>query len=340
MIDLRSDTITKPSTGMLEAIINAELGDDVYGEDPTVNKLQEYVANLLQKEDAIFVPTGTMSNQIGIKVNTNPGDEVIVEKDAHIFFFETAAPSIISNIQMRTLPSKLGEMDIKDIENAIRPDVYYFPKTTLICLENTHNRHGGTIISLDYIKQVHSVARQNNIAMHLDGARLWNASVATNIPVYEYAKYFDTISVCLSKGLGTPAGSVLVGSKEKIINAKRWRKILGGGMRQVGILAAAGLYALNNNIERLAKDHENTKLLANELNKLDNININLNEVQTNMLALNIPDNITAAELVNKALQKGLLFSSIAKNKVRIVFHLGVTKQDTITTAEILKNILK
>jgi len=211
MIDLRSDTVTKPTGAMLNAIVNAELGDDVYGEDPTVNKLQEYVANLLQKEDAIFVPTGTMSNQLGIKINTNPGDEVIIEKDAHIFFFETAAPSIISNIQMRTLPSELGEMDIKDIENAIRPDIYYFPKTTLICLENTHNRHGGTIISLDYIKQVHQIAKQNNINMHLDGARLWNAAVATKIPVCEYAKYFDTISVCLSKGLGTPAGSLLVG---------------------------------------------------------------------------------------------------------------------------------
>jgi threonine aldolase len=192
-------------------MMNANLGDDVYGEDPTVNELQEYVAELLQKEDAVFVPTGTMSNQIGVKINTNPGDEVIIEKDAHIFFFETAAPAIISNVQMRTLPSERGEISLEDIENAIRPDVYYFPKTTLICLENTHNRHGGTIISLDYIKNVYGIAKQNNISMHLDGARLWNASIVTKIPIYEYAKYFDTISVCLSKGLGTPAGSVIVG---------------------------------------------------------------------------------------------------------------------------------
>ena len=340
MIDLRSDTVTKPTKEMLDAMFNAELGDDVYGEDPTVNELQEYVASLLQKEDSIFVPTGTMSNQIGVKINTNPGDEVIIEKDAHIFFFETAAPAIISNVQMRTLPSKLGEMSLEEIENAIRPDIYYFPKTTLICLENTHNRHGGTILSLDYIKKVHNIAKQNNLIMHLDGARLWNASVVTKIPLYEYAKYFDTISVCLSKGLGTPAGSVLVGSKEKITLAKKWRKILGGGMRQSGILAAAGLYALKNNIERLADDHENTKLLANELNKLDNININLDEVQSNMLALTTPENITASELVATAKQKGVLFNSIAKNKVRIVFHLGISKQDTITAAEILKNILK
>ena len=340
MIDLRSDTVTKPTKEMLNAMYKAELGDDVYGEDPTINKLQEYVANLLQKEDAIFVPTGTMSNQIGVKINTNPGDEVIIEKDAHIFFFETAAPAIISNVQMRTLPSKFGEMELNDIENAIRPDIYYFPKTTLICLENTHNRHGGTIISLDYIKSVHNIAKKNNLIMHLDGARLWNVSVATKIPVHEYAKYFDTVSVCLSKGLGTPAGSVLVGSKEKITIAKKWRKILGGGMRQAGVLAGAGLYAIQNNIERLAEDHENTKLLANELNKLDNININLDEVQTNMLALTTPDKITAIELVENAKQKGVLFNSIAKNKVRIVFHLGITKKDTLDAAEILKNILK
>ena len=176
--------------------------------------------------------------------------------------------------------------------------------------------------------------------MHLDGARLWNASVVTKIPLCEYAKYFDTVSVCLSKGLGTPAGSVLVGSKEKITIAKKWRKILGGGMRQVGILAAAGLYALQNNIERLAEDHENAKLLANELNSFDNININLNEVHTNMLALTTPDNLTAAELVAKAKQNGLLFNAISKNKVRIVFHLGITKQDTITATEILKSILR
>jgi len=340
MIDLRSDTLTKPTKAMLDAMYEAKLGDDVYGEDPTVNELQEYIADLLQKEAAIFVPTGTMSNQIGVKINTNPGNEVIIEKDAHIFFFETAAPAVISNVQMRTLPSKFGEIDLNDIEDAIRSDVYYFPKTTLICLENTHNRHGGTIISLDHIKNVHNIAKQNNIFMHLDGARIWNASVVTKIPIYEYAKYFDTISVCLSKGLGAPAGSVLVGSKEKITLAKKWRKILGGGMRQAGILAAAGLYALKNNIERLEEDHKHTKLLANELNTLNNIRINLDEVQTNMLALTTPNNITAAELVTKAKQNGLLFNAISKNKVRIVFHLGITKQDTITAATILKKILR
>jgi threonine aldolase len=340
MIDLRSDTVTKPTKEMLNAMLNAELGDDVYGEDPTVNELQEYVANLLNKEDAIFVPTGTMSNQLGVKINSKQGDEVIIEKDAHIFFFETAASAIISNVQMRTLPSKLGEMDLNDIENAIRPNIYYFPKTALLCLENTHNRHGGILISLDYIKNVYNIAKRHNINMHLDGARIWNASVATGIPVCEYAKYFDTISVCLSKGLGTPAGSVLVGNKEKITLAKKWRKILGGGMRQTGILAAAGLYALKNNIERLIEDHENTKLLANELNKLAHINININEVQTNMLALTTPENITASELVLKAKEKGLLFNAIDKNKVRIVFHLGITKQNTLKSSEILKDILK
>jgi len=336
IIDLRSDTISKPTKEMMTAIAQAKLGDDVYGEDPTVNELQEYIADLFGKESAIFVPTGTMSNQIGVKIHTNPGNEVIIEKDAHIFFFETAAPAIISNVQMRTLPSLRGEMNINDIADAIRPDVYYFPKTTLICLENTHNRHGGTILSLDYINQVGKLAKENDIAFHLDGARIWNAAVATGIKLRDYAEPFDSISVCLSKGLGTPAGSVLIGTKEKINLAKKWRKILGGGMRQVGILAAAGLYAVKNNIERLAEDHENAKYFAKEISSIDGINIDFAGIETNMVAFEPPQNITASELVSKCKEKGLLFNAISKNKVRIVFHLDISRSDAQKASEIMK----
>lgn len=338
IIDLRSDTVTMPSKEMLSAIANAKIGDDVYGEDPTVNELQEYTADLLGKEAAIFVPTGTMSNQIGLKINTNPGDEVIIEKDAHIFFYETAAPAIISNVLMRTLPSIKGEMSISDISEAIRPDIYYFPKTSLICLENTHNRHGGAILSLDYFYEVSTLAKKHNIAFHLDGARIWNASVATQIPFKKYVEPFDTISVCLSKGLGAPAGSVLVGSQEKINLARKWRKILGGGMRQVGILAAAGLYAMKNNIARLAEDHENAKYFANEISQVDEVKVDINQVETNMVVVETIKNMNANELVLKCKEKGVLFSTISENKVRIVFHLDVSKENTKKAVEIIKSV--
>ena len=220
VIDLRSDTVTKPSSAMLKEMFSADVGDDVYGEDATVNKLQEQVAAIFKKEAGLFVPSGTMSNQLAIKISTNPGDEVILEKDSHIFVFETAAPSIISNVQVRTLSSVSGEIPMSYIEDAIRPDVYFFPKTKLICLENTHNRHGGTIISLDYIQSIYKLLHHYHIPMHLDGARIWNAYVANGIELHTYSEYFETISVCLSKGLGSPVGSVLVGSKQKIEQAR------------------------------------------------------------------------------------------------------------------------
>jgi threonine aldolase len=337
IIDLRSDTLTKPSKEMMTAIQNANVGDDVYGEDPTVNHLQEYVADLLGKEAAIFIPSGTMSNQLGVKANTSAGDEVIIENDAHIYFFETAAPSIISNVQLRPIPSEFGEIPIEDIANAIRPDIYYFPRTTLICLENTHNRHGGSILSVNYFDKVNKLVDGKNIALHLDGARIWNASIATGISVKKYVEHFDTVSVCLSKGLGAPVGSVLVGSKEKISIAHRWRKILGGGMRQAGILAAAGLYAVKNNISRLEEDHSNAKYFAKQITNIDELEVDFNNVQTNMVAIKTLT-MSAAELVQRCKISGLLFNSIDKNRVRIVFHLNISKNDTANAIEIMKSV--
>ncbi|HOQ48892.1 MAG TPA: threonine aldolase family protein, partial [Candidatus Kapabacteria bacterium] len=254
MIDLRSDTLTRPDEAMRQALANAEVGDDVYGEDPTANLLQERIADYFGKEAALFVPSGTMSNQLSLKVLTSPGDEIIADADAHIFYYETAAPSIVSNVQIRTIRSQFGFPDLNDIERSIRPDIYYFPRTSVICVENTHNRHGGTIAPIEYIQQLRDLANSYNIKLHLDGARIWNAIVETGIDGTSYAKYFDTISVCLSKGLGAPVGSLLISSAEYIEKARHWRKILGGGMRQVGILAAAGLYALDNNLPRLKAD--------------------------------------------------------------------------------------
>jgi len=229
IIDLRSDTVTRPSAFMREAIASAIVGDDVYGEDPTVNKLQEKMAKLTGKEAALFVTSGTMSNQLAIKCHTQEGDEIIVEYSAHIFQYETAGGSFISRVQIYPIPGKYGMMKLQDIEDAVRPDVYYFPKTKLICLENTHNRAGGSILGYNYITDVSALAKRHGIHMHLDGARLWNASIATGISIGEYAKHFDSLSICLSKGLGAPAGSVLCGSSEFIERARKYRKILGGG---------------------------------------------------------------------------------------------------------------
>jgi threonine aldolase len=279
IIDLRSDTVTKPSEEMKKAMMMAELGDDVYGEDPTVNELQEYTADLLGKEAALFVPSGTMSNQIGIKINTNDGDEIIAESESHIYYYETAAPSLISRVQFRLIESERGEMNPEKVRAAIRPDVYYFPRTSMLCVENTHNRHGGSVISLENIKQLKRIAIENNLAFHLDGARLWNASAATGISEADYVKDFDTVSVCLSKGLGAPVGSVLVGTKEKINRALKWRKILGGGMRQAGMLAAAGLFALKENRKLLTQDHINAKAFANVIAQCEHLHIDIDRVK-------------------------------------------------------------
>lgn len=340
MIDLRSDTLTKPNEAMRQAIAAAAVGDDVYGEDPTVNALQQQVAKFFGKEDALFFPSGTMSNQTSLKVLTSPGDEIIADADAHIFYYETAAPSIISNVQIRTIKSDFGFPSINDIEKAIRPNIYYFPKTSVIVVENTHNRHGGTIAPLEYIQDLRELADTHNLKLHLDGARLWNAIIETGIDGATYAKYFDTVSVCLSKGLGAPVGSLIVASRELIDKARHWRKILGGGMRQIGLLAAAGIYALQNNLPKLKKDHENARLFAKLLSDCEQIHVEFKRVQTNIVRFELSEKIDPVSFIEKCKKNGLLLSHFDGQIIRAVFYLEIDQNQTKTAAEIVKSVLQ
>ncbi|MGA9405746.1 MAG: GntG family PLP-dependent aldolase [Bacteroidota bacterium] len=334
-IDLRSDTVTKPSAAMRQAMANAEVGDDVFGEDPTVLALQEKVAALLGKEQAIYVASGVMSNQLAIKAQTDPGDEIICEQDAHIFNYETAAPSLISSVQVKTIPGVRGVIRAEQLTTAMRPKVYYMPRSRMICLENTHNRAGGTVYPLDEIKKIASFARSHEITMHLDGARLWNAWVATGIHPKEYAQYFDSVSVCFSKGLGAPVGSAVVGSAAMIERVHRWRKIYGGGMRQAGIIAAGALYALDHNIERLKEDHEKAKYFAERISALSRLSVDMETVQTNIVIVNTektgkqPD-----EIIALLRSKGLLVTLGSYNSIRAVMHLDVSMEQVKQAVQI------
>lgn len=340
MIDLRSDTVTKPSKEMREAMASAEVGDDVYGEDPTVNKLQEKIAELLGKEAALFVPSGTMGNQLCIKSHTQPWDEVICDKDAHIYNYESGSIAGLSHVQVMPVNGKNGIFTADQVEEVIRPEAYYLPKTKLVCVENTHNRGGGSIFPIDEIKNIKNVVDKYGLKFHLDGARLWNASIATGISMKEYASYFDSVSVCLSKGLGAPVGSVIAGSKEFIKIAHRYRKAWGGGMRQAGILAAAGLFAIEHNFKRLAEDHRRAKYFAKEISKISRIKIDPNIVQTNIVLFEV-DGLTAQEVVAKVKDPSktgdsLLLSIGKKYLVRAVTHLDVNDEDIEKAINILK----
>ena len=338
IIDLRSDTVTKPSNEMRKAMYEAEVGDDVFGEDPTVNELQEYAAELLGKESALFVSSGVMGNQICLNVLTNPGDEVICERGAHIFNHESGSPAALSGIQLLPVDGDLGVITVEQIEPLIRPEsAYYMPRTKVVEVENTHNRAGGTVFPLEKIKEIKELVNKYNLFFHLDGARIWNASVASGIPVKEYAATFDSVSCCLSKGLGAPVGSIIAGSKDFIKKAFRVRKSWGGGMRQVGIIAAAGLYALKNNIDRLHEDHEKARTLAVAINEIPSLEIDLNSVQTNILMFK-PLKTSVKEAMNKLKDDGLLVTPGAIGYIRAVTHLDVTFEDINKAIEIIKKV--
>jgi len=327
IIDLRSDTVTKPSEAMRKAMFEAEVGDDVYKEDPTANELEGYAAELLGKEAALFVPSGVMGNQICLNVLTQPGEEVICEKDAHIFQYESGSPAALSGLQLSLVDGTRGIFTPEQIEPLIRPaSAYYMAHTKVIEIENTHNRAGGTINPIENIKSIAALAKKNNLLMHLDGARIWNASVETGISPAEYAQYFDSVSCCLSKGLGAPIGSLIAGTKDFIKQAYRVRKGWGGGMRQVGVLAAAGLYALKNNIPRLKDDHTNAKILAQKLSQFPNVNVDIESVQTNIVMFTL-SNISSDVFLSKCKENGLLLGTGKVGVIRAVTHLDVSFED-------------
>ncbi|GJQ61996.1 MAG: threonine aldolase [Melioribacteraceae bacterium] len=338
-IDLRSDTVTKPSDEMRKMMYEAEVGDDVYKEDPTVNKLEEYVAERFGKEAALFVPSGTMGNQICLNVHTNPGDEVICDKESHIFWYESGSPAALSGIQLAVLDGKNGVITPEQVEPMIRPEsAYYMPRTKLIEVENTHNRAGGIIHPIENIADLRTLADKHGLKLHLDGARIWNAHIETGISLAEYGKYFESASVCLSKGLGAPVGSVIVGSKEFVTEAFRVRKGWGGGMRQVGVMAAAGIYALRHNLSKLKDDHRNAKTLAEALANMKNVEIDIDTVQTNIIMFK-PVGISVEDVLAKTREAGVLLSVGAVGVIRIVTHIDISKNDIQETINILSKIL-
>jgi threonine aldolase len=339
MIDLRSDTVTKPSPAMRHAMAQAEVGDDVFGEDPTVNRLQEVAARLMGKEAALFVPSGTMANQLAVRLHTKPGDEIIVEAGAHIVRYESGAAAGLSGVQTCWLSGLRGILQPEQIEAAIRPPDYHNPPTALISLENTHNRGGGTIYPLPLIMAIRKVAEARGIAMHLDGARLFNAVVATGVPAAEYARRFETVSFCLSKGLGAPVGSLICSDTGRIAQLRRLRKMFGGGMRQAGILAAAGLYALEHNIDRLAEDHAHARELAHALAGLPGVGIKPDEVDTNIVVFDVKETHRQAEEVVAALKsEGVLVLALGRTTLRAVTHLDVSSEQIDQTRSIMKKV--
>jgi threonine aldolase len=339
-VDLRSDTVTKPTPAMRKAMAEAEVGDDVFGEDPTVNALQEKVAKMLGKESAIFVPSGTMANQLAIKSHTQPGDEVIIEATSHPYNFEGGAAAALSGIQFYSLKGVRGILDASQVEEAVRPEDHHFPVTRLICLENTHNRGGGSIYPIEKMAAIYRLAKSKSLLLHLDGARLWNASVAKGIDPKEHAQWADSVSVCLSKGLGAPIGSLVAGSKIFIDRVHRFRKMFGGGMRQVGIIAAAGIYALDHHIERLKEDHQNAKRLALGLQKFKGVSVDPEHVETNIVILDVANTGMVAPQVAELMKKERIpIHAFGRTQIRLVTHLDVSSEDIEVALGAFKKVL-
>jgi len=323
LIDLRSDTVTRPTPAMLQAMLHAKVGDDVYEEDPSVNELQEKAARMFGMEAGLFCPSGTMTNQIAIKLLTVPGDEVICDRLAHIYNYEGGGIAVNSLASVRLLEGDRGRFTPEDVLENINADNLHYPRTSLVALENTVNKGGGCYYTLDQIAAISEVCKTNNLSLHLDGARICNALVATGENPADYGQYFDTISLCLSKGLGTPVGSVLLASKPLIEKAKRIRKVMGGGWRQAGFLAAAGIYALDHHIQRLAEDHQRVKVIARHLDQLPFVQDML-PVETNIVIFKTPSERINNELLAYLKEHDILASSFGKDRIRFVTHLDFT----------------
>ncbi len=339
MIDLRSDTITQPTEEMRRAMAEAELGDDVYGEDPTVNRLQELAAEMLGKEEALLVTSGTQGNQVSILAHCPPGSEVIIEEEAHIFYYEAGAAAALAGVQFRTLSGERGAPDAAGVRDAIRDEDIHFPPTSLICLENTHNRAGGAVIPLEKMERIYEVARERAIPVHLDGARLFNAAVAAGLPARKFASCADTVQICLSKGLAAPVGSLIAGPRRWIARVRRWRKRLGGGMRQAGIIAAPGIVALQKMVDRLVEDHANARYLAEGLAAMPGIELNPGLVDTNIVVA-VLKKMKAAELSAALQERGILAGSFGSRQIRFVTHKDVSRAQVEKALPVINAVLK
>ncbi len=337
VIDLRSDTVTRPSEAMRRIIASAEVGDDVFGDDPTVKHLEQKVSEILGKESALFVPSGTMANQVALRTLCEAGDEVICERKMHIVNYEVASASALSGIMLSPYDGKRGRLSPEQVRLAVRPYNIHHPHTRLVALENTHNGAGGTVLDLDYIASIEKVVKENSLYFYLDGARIWNAAVALEVEPKDIARPFNLVSVCFSKGLGAPVGSAVCGDRMFIDKARRVRQMMGGGMRQVGIIASAALYALKNNFERLKEDHVRAKKLACGLEAIDGVSIKADEVETNIVIFKI--DVPVARFVQNARKMGLLLVPFGPDLVRAVTHLDISDDDVSTAVEIIGKAL-
>lgn len=325
-IDLRSDTLTKPTPEMLDFMMRAEVGDDVYKEDPTVNELERRIAEMFGMDSALYFPTGSMTNQAAIKIHTQPGEQLIADKYAHVYNYEGGGVSFNSGVSCKLLDGNRGMITANQVEEAINPpDFYHSPLTTLVCLENTTNKGGGACYDIEEIKQIKQVCETHGLGLHLDGARLWNALVATGERTETFGQLFDTISVCLSKGLGAPMGSVLVGKQQFMDKAMRVRKVLGGGMRQVGYMAAAGLYAIDHHIDRMSEDHLKAQEIATTLNDLSYIK-SVEKTETNIVIFNLASNVKEVIFLNYLVNNSIIISNMGQGKLRMVTHYDYGKE--------------
>jgi threonine aldolase len=338
-IDLRSDTVTMPTPEMRQAMATAPLGDDVFGDDPMVNELEQVAASMLGKEAALFLPSGTMGNVVGVAVNTRLGEEMIADADSHVFLYETAGAAVIAGVQIRPVATDAGVMTPSQIEAALRPrDDFHQPITAAVSFEDTHNRHGGVVWPLEDLRAASETARSHGLRVHLDGARIFNASVASRTDVADIAACGDTVTFCLSKGLGCPAGSVFCGSTDSVEQGRRWRKRLGGAMRQAGVIAATGLVALRTMVDRLAEDHANARTLAEGLAELPGVRCDLSRVHTNLVFFDL-DRMTGAEFEEECKKRGLLGGATGPHRVRFVTHYGITAEDIQSTLKICEEVL-
>lgn len=336
LINMYSDTVTRPTAGMRQAIAEAEVGDDMSGEDPTVNRLEAMMAELLGKEAAVFACSGTQSNQMGVRVHCQPGDELLIAEAGHIANFEAGGPAALSGVTCRQLPDHNGMLDVDDLEGKLRADNQHLCRTRLLCVENTTNAGGGRVWPLEQLQRVGEWAHSNGLKVHMDGARLFNACVAGNYSAAEAAGACDTVSICFSKGLGCPMGSILVGSEEEIYWGRRGRKLFGGAMRQSGIVAAAAVYAIENHVERMAEDHENARVFARGLAEIEGLEINPEDVESNLVFFHIdPERGDATQLAVRAAEEGVKIGASGPQRLRACTHLDVTREDVLEAVEII-----